>query len=302
MNKKTILVAGATGNLGSRIVKYLLQNGANVKVICRIAGDNTETLAKSGAEVIIIEKYNLTDLTKACLGVDCVISALSGLSDVLIDNQKILLEAAIAAKVPRFIPSDFSIDFTKLELGQNRNLDLRKTFHNQIENAPIAVTSIFNGAFADMVTAEMPLILFKIKKILCWGNADQKMDFTTIENTAEYTALVALDDHSPRYLYIAGSQISARDTSNIASKIFGAPYGIFRPGGLGLFKFIIKIARKFDKTEQELYPAWQGMQYMHNMMEGKVKFEKVDNNRYPELKFTTIEDILMAYLQNQKSM
>jgi hypothetical protein len=60
--------------------------------------------------------------------VTCVVSVLAGLREVIIDAQKVLLDAAIAAGVPLFIPSDYSLDFTKFSDGENRNLDLRRDF------------------------------------------------------------------------------------------------------------------------------------------------------------------------------
>jgi hypothetical protein len=50
--------------------------------------------------------------------------------------------------------------FYKLEKGQNRNLDFRRTFHEYIEKTPIKATTIFNGPFMDLLTTDMPLILF----------------------------------------------------------------------------------------------------------------------------------------------
>ena len=86
-------------------------------------------------------------------------SALQGLRDVIVETQSVLLDAAIKAGVPRFIPSDYSIDFTKFPLGENRNLDLRRDFHERLEKASISATTIFSGAFAEMLTGQMPLIL-----------------------------------------------------------------------------------------------------------------------------------------------
>jgi hypothetical protein len=80
------------------------------------------------------------------------VSALQGLGDVIVDMRTALLEGAIEAGVPRFIPSDYSIDFTKLPPGENRNLDLRRDFHKRLEKTPIFATTILNGAFADMLT------------------------------------------------------------------------------------------------------------------------------------------------------
>lgn len=295
--KKIILVAGATGDLGLRIVKALCGRGAEIRVLVRSTGNSekTQLLEKYGATVYTIHNWNLEELTPPCLGVSCVVSALAGLREVVIDAQKVLLDAAITAGVPRFIPSDYSLDFTKFVNGENRNLDLRREFHVYLDKSDIAATSIFNGAFADMLTGQMPLILFKQKLILYWGDADYKWGFTTIDNTAEYTAHVALDASTPRYLRIAGDQISPREVKEVVSEIIGEKFRLFRPGGKGLLGFIIQIARKFSSNENELYPAWQGMQYMHNMIDERSKIERLDNNRYPEMQWTSVKDVLTKF-------
>lgn len=67
-------------------------------------------------------------LISACKGVSCVISVLAGLRDVIITAQRQLLDAAVKAGVPRFVPSDFCTNFTQIEPGENRNFDLRREF------------------------------------------------------------------------------------------------------------------------------------------------------------------------------
>jgi hypothetical protein len=297
---KTIVMAGATGNLGSRIAKALIENGATVKAIVRKSTNKEKitNLEKLGVKVFEIDMLDKAAVSNICVGATCVVSALAGLEDVIIDTQKILLDASIEAAVPRFIPSDFSLDFTRFTDGENRNLDLRRKFHTYLDTQNITATTIFNGAFMDMLTNEMPLILFKQKRILYWGNADHKMCFTTIQNTAEYTALVAMDSDSPRYLRIAGEYTSPREIKDTMSKVTNTTYKFFRPGGKGLLQFIIKIARKFDKHEKELYPAWQGMQYMCNMIDERASIEKFNNNRYANMKWTSVENVVSAFLKS----
>ena len=299
--KKIILVAGATGNLGERIIKALLQKDVMVRVLVRQSSNSeiVNRLEKSGAEIYKITNWNVAEITAACADVTCVVSALAGLRDVVIDAQKILLDAAIAANVPRFIPSDYSLDFTKFSAGENRNLDLRREFHAYLDSRPIKATSIFNGAFAELLTGEMPLILFKQKLILYWGHADHKMIFTTMDNTAEYTANAAIDDSAPRYLRIAGDQISPREIRAVVARVTRDKYKFIRTGGQGLLGIIIKIARKFAPGKNELYPAWQGMQYMHNMIDDRSNIITLDNNRYTGIRWTTAEDVLTQY---QKSL
>ena len=198
----SVVLAGATGNLGGRIASALLGQGATVRAIVRrgTAPDKVARLQKLGVAVAEVDFASVVDVAKACSGATCVVSALAGLRDVIVDVQTVLLEAAVKASVPRFIPSDYSIDFTRLPVGQNRNLDLRREFHERLAKAPIAASSIFNGAFMDMLTGRAPFILFKLKRVLCWGNADQRMDFTTIDDTATFTAAAALDASTPRRL------------------------------------------------------------------------------------------------------
>jgi uncharacterized protein YbjT (DUF2867 family) len=295
--RNVILVAGATGNLGTRIVKALLNEDVEVRVLVRSNTDNQKLkfLKELGVNFYELSSWNVSEIKTACHGVSCVVSALAGLRDVMIDAQKVLLDAAIAAGVPRFIPSDYSLDFTKFTHGENRNLDLRREFHQYLDKSSIAATSVFNGAFSELLTKEMPMILFKQKLILYWGSADHKWGFTTMDNTAAYTAKVAVDTSTPRYLRIAGDLISPREVRAVASNVFGKKFRLFRPGGKGLLGAIIKITRKLAPGNNELYPAWQGMQYMHNMIDERSTIEKLDNDRYPQIKWTTVNDVLSNY-------
>ncbi len=296
MNDQTIVVAGATGNLGGRIARALLERGASVRALVRqgTARDKLERLQQLGVTIASVDLSSASQLIPACSGAACVVSALAGLRDVIVEAQAVLLDGAARAGVPRFIPSDYSIDFTKLPPGENRNLDLRRDFHKRLDKAPISATTIFNGAFTDMLTGQMPLILFKLKRVLYWGDADQCMDFTTMDDTAAFTASAALDPSTPRFLRIAGDQLSARELKGVISEVTGKEFRLFHAGGLGMLGTLIKVARTVAPGEKELYPAWQGMQYMRNMLDGRAKLEPLENDRYPGIRWTTARDVLAA--------
>ena len=295
--RKIIVVAGATGDLGGRIIKALLKKEASVRAIVRESTDidKVRKLEQLGVKVLTINMTDSKEIAKACEGAFCVISALAGLRDVIIDTQKKLLNGAVMAGVPHFIPSDFSIDFTDLEVGQNRNLDFRREFHQYLDKAPIASTTIFNGPFMDLLTGQMPMILDKQKWILYWGNPDQSIDFTTMDDTAEFTANVALDDTTPRFLRIAGDQITPRQMVKIVSNVKEKEFSLFRAGGIGLINTIIKTMKFFNPAKEDLYPIWQGMQYMRDMMEGRVKINTYDNNRYENMTWTSVKELLSIH-------
>jgi uncharacterized protein YbjT (DUF2867 family) len=289
-----ILVAGATGQLGERITHYLLLKGAKVRALIRKGSSNPriQTLRENGVEVIEVDFNDPTALIKAIAGASCVVSALSGLREVIVDTQMRLLDATMKAGVPRFFPSDFSIDYTKLSPGSNRNLDLRREFNQYVDQSGVQATSVLNGMFADLLTGEAPLVVSGMKKVIYWGNADQPLDFTTIENTAEFTAAAALDPSTPRYLRIAGEVATPRDIAIAASQAKGEKFGVFRVGGLGMLATMIKIARTLFPQNKETFPAWQGMQYMHNMFTGLPKMDSLDNNRFPGIQWTPLRNVL----------
>ncbi|MEZ0498343.1 NmrA family NAD(P)-binding protein [Sphingomonas sp. IW22] len=289
-----IVVAGATGDLGGRIVQELVRLNAPVVALAR-GGASAEELAASRADVRIVDFDDERSLTGAVAGATCVISALSGLEPVVIGAQGRLLDAAVRAGVPRFIPSDFAIDFRKLPPGTNRNLDLRKRFQARAEQADIRLTSVFNGAFMDMLTGTMPIVQHPIRRVLYWGSADQPMDFTTIADTAAFTARAAMDDTSPRALNICGGRVSARDLAEIVSKVHGRRYRVMPAGTVGSLGLVIAVAKRVAPGKAgEIYPAWQGMQYMRNLFAGEGMLDApFDNDRYPGMRWTRVEDVLL---------
>ncbi|MBG8555987.1 NmrA family NAD(P)-binding protein [Hymenobacter guriensis] len=291
-----IVLAGATGSLGLLIAHHLRQRGAAVRALVRPAASTTaetESLRRQGVEVAVVEYANAAALRQACTGAVCVVSALSGLRPVIVDAQTQLLEAAVAAGVPRFIPSDFSADFTRLPEGSNRNFDLRREFQRRLDQAPIQATSILNGMFMDLLTGQAPLVQPAIRRIVYWGDADQPLDFTTMVNTAEFTAAAALDATTPRYLRVAGQVASIRGLQAEVQAATGQEFRLLRVGGLGILGGLITVTRTLLPAKDEVFPPWQGMQYLHNMLSGQAKLpEPLDNARYPDIRYTQVRDVL----------
>ena len=299
MGDRVIVLAGATGRLGGLIARSLRDRGARVRAIVRpeTAPGKALQLRQAGAAIAEADYGDATQLARACEGGSCVVSAIAGLRDVIVDAQTQLLGAAVAAGVPRFIPSDFAIDFYKMPDGGNRNLDLRREFAARLDAAPISATSVLNGMFADLLAGQAPFIIRRIRRVVYWEDADQPMDFTTIEDTAAYTAAAALDRLTPRFLRIAGDVVTARDLADIASSVSGKRFKLFRAGDLGRFEKVIRLTRTLSPGTTDVYPPWQGMQYMRDMFDGRAKLEPLDNARYPDLRWTTVRDILRADAQ-----
>ncbi|MDF7815177.1 NmrA family NAD(P)-binding protein [Hymenobacter sp. YC55] len=248
-----------------------------------------EKLGKQGVEAVPVNMADVAALTEACAEVDCVVSSVAGLRDVIVEGQPVLLEAAVAAGVPRFIASDFSSDYTQQPTGENRNFDLRKEFQVRIEQAPLAATSILNGGFGELLTYGMPLLDFKQHQVGYWEDADWKIDFTTMDDTAAFTAAAALDETTPRWLHIASFQISPRELAAAAEVAGTGPFTLVRLGSRADLAARIAQTRAANPAgEQQLYANWQ--QYMLSMF--SVQNNPLDNARYPDVPWTSLQQVL----------
>ncbi|RYY41706.1 MAG: NAD-dependent epimerase/dehydratase family protein [Chitinophagaceae bacterium] len=286
-----VIVAGATGHLGRRIVQHLLQRGAQVRALVR-KGTHAAHPELAGATIFEVDYTRADSLIHACTGGNCIVSALSGLEDVIVAAQTRLLEAAVRTGVPRFIPSDYCIDYRGLQSGTNRNLDLRRRFAQRIDAAPIRATGILNGMFSDLLTGQAPLVLRKQHRILYWGDATQPLDFTTMDDTAAYTAAAALDESAPRYLQIAGDVLTIEGLRRAAEAATGEPFRRLRAGGLGVLKGMIATTKFLMPARKEVFPPWQGMQYLRDMLSGEAKLHELQNDRYSDLRWKSVQEVL----------
>lgn len=294
MTTKTgfVVVAGATGALGKLITKAVLARGVVVKALVRpnTSASRTEDIAKAGATIVPMDLSNIPTLTRELAGAMAVVSSLQGLEDVMHGAQGDLLDASKAAGVLRFIPSDFSLDFTKTNPGSNRNLDLRREFHKKLEESGISWTSILNGAFMDLLAGHGPMIDHTTRRVPYIGQPTQPLDFTTMADTAAYTAAVAVDPNpAPHFLRIASTVTSAQDMADAQTKVTGHQYTVKWMGPPAVVKATIRAMRLLG-GEDELMPTWQAMQYMENMMSGDGKNDPLDNGRYPDLKWKSLEE------------
>ena len=186
----TVTIAGLTGKLGQLITKAVLgYPKANIQGFCRDP-------SKLSKEITSNPRVNITQgssddfnaARKAVKGSDVVICAYLGPNDFMVDGQKTLIDAAIAEKVPRYIASDWALDFTKLKLGDLPPKDPMIQIKAYLETKPIKGVHILNGGFMQLFK-----MAFSQNEVGYWGTGDEKWDVTSYETCAEYTAAIAMD-------------------------------------------------------------------------------------------------------------
>ena len=65
-----------------------------------------------------------------------------------------------------------------------------------------------------------------------------------------------------------------------------------------MLKRLIAVTKFFVPGDSQIYPPWQGMQYMHNMYLGRCKLTELDNVRYP-VNFTGVRELLAEHLSGK---
>lgn len=103
-----VAIAGATGSLGRPVLEQLLIAGFDTTVLSRKDSSSTDSLAKHDNQKIInVDFENVQELTQALQGIEVVVSTLAIQAN---GAQNPLIDAAVAAGVKRFIPSEFGSD------------------------------------------------------------------------------------------------------------------------------------------------------------------------------------------------
>lgn len=293
--KLTVLVAGSTGMLGSKIVAALLDKGnLDVRAMVRSINDSNaenrqkiDAMEAKGATIVEGDVMQPETLLPACAGVDVVISAI-GNSEVTAPGQKNLIDAAKQQGVKRFIPSDYSVDYRKLDYGDNDNLDKRKEVFEYLQQSGLEYTLILNRAFMDMI-AYMPLFDLENQTFQYWGDGEMPLDFTTTDDTAKYVAEAVSDPNlANTALEVAGDTLTPKQLKATYEEATGTQLTEKLLGSIAEMQAWIATKKASAKSLNE----YVFHQYMYAMVSGKGKLDRIGNARYPNIKPMTVKQFL----------
>lgn len=300
MSRQTVLLAGATGMVGARIAEHLLNSpDATVKLLVRQSTlddparrEGVDGLAGRGAELVAGDVSDPASLDRATRGVDVVISALQGGRDVIVDGQIALARAAAANGVKRLLPSDFALDVFKATPGEHASFDLRREADELIAELDIEQINVLNGAFLEGVAMPGAVVAFDDDAVTAtfWGSGDERFEATTIDDTARYTARVALDpDAEPGKFAIAGDRISFHDIVAAHGRETGRRYEPRSRGDLDDLRAWADARAQDGDHDAELMGR-----YLQYMISGQTRLENLQNDRYPDIQPRTLDDLSPA--------
>jgi len=219
---KNVVVAGASGNIGSIFVdEFLKSQKFNVYVLTR--EDSTSTFP-SGVHVLKTD-YTVASLTSvlSSVHIDAVVATLSG--PALGAPQIALIDAAKAAGVKRFFPSEFGSDTTNekviklVEMFKEKKqiVDHLRTK----EGDGFEWTSLITGPFLDwgLQHSFLPVTL-KEHKFYQWDNGLVPFSVTNLPTIGK--AIVNLLSSAERLVATANKYVFISSHTITLEDLFGA--------------------------------------------------------------------------------
>lgn len=312
MEKSRVLLVGATGYLGKRLVKASLANGHPTFVLLRPEiGVDIEKIQlllsfkEQGAKLVKASFSDHQSLVDAVKQVDVVISAISG---VHIRSHHILLQLNLikaikeAGNIKRFLPSEFGTDPSKMshaiEPGRV-TFDDKMVIRKAIEEAGIPFTYVTANCFAGYFVGGLSQpgsIIPSTDHVLLLGHANVKAIYVDEDDIANYT-IKAVDD--PR---MVNKTLHIRPPENILSQI-DLVQAWEELIGKQLAKTTISEEDFLTKLKSMDYAEQVGLgHYYHVCYEGCLtNFELGDNEEeatqlYPEVDYVRAKDYLKRYL------
>lgn len=277
---KRVALAGASGNLGPAILTQLLKANFTVTVLTRQDSKSTFP-SESNLTVVPVDYASVSSLTSALKGHDAVVSTLTTQA---ISVQNHLIDAAIAAGVTRFIPSEFGSDTLsplahKLPVYGAKIAVQEYLAKKVAEGSSLSYTFVLTGAFFDWGLQVGFLVNLKDKKVELYDGGDRPFSTTRLATIGK--AVVGILQHPEqtqnRAVYVHDAVVTQNQIIAIAEKKLG--------GGAKFETTAVKTADLERSSYEELgKPSPNFGVAMVNFVKRAIwgegyggEFEKVDN-------------------------
>lgn len=182
MSLNKVGLIGATGNIGVVILKALLDGGFEVTILSREGSTSTDSLASHPKQKIVKVNFeDVSSITSALQGIEGLVSNVA--SHALLSQKKII-DAAIAAGVKRFLPSEFgsdlSVEANKQVPFNQPKIEIQHYLEEKVKTHPnFTYTSVTNGPFLDWCLKMGLFGNLKTREATVWDGGETRISTTT---------------------------------------------------------------------------------------------------------------------------
>ncbi|KAM6529737.1 hypothetical protein FALCPG4_007865 [Fusarium falciforme] len=293
----TILVgvAGITGQFGQLLTSKLLDTNQQVSVrgFCRNKAKLAQNLYSS-SQVEIVEggAYDRDQVANFVRGCDIVVCCYLGDDDLMIEGQKVLIDACEDEKVPRYMASDWCLDYTKLEFGQLFTKDPMKHVKTYLGTKEfVKGVHVLIGAFLEtLFSPYFGIYDSGTHTFSHWGEPGVLFETTSYGNAAEFTAQVVLDKEAVGIQRFVGDTKSMDDIALAYERVYGIKANVVIKGSAKQLYDKMWGVRNQPSSQPNEYMAMFYQYYMIN--EQTYVGPYLQNLKYPEVKALTTEEFM----------
>ncbi|GLA28130.1 NAD(P)-binding protein [Aspergillus phoenicis ATCC 13157] len=216
---ETVAIAGASGTLGPHVFQALVNAGFQVSILTR---SNKPGAYASNINVFEVDFNSVESLTTALKGVDAVISTVGGAA---VDNQTVLIDAAIAAGVKRFIPSEFGNVTTNPKVEKfpvySSVFKIRNYLQEKAAAGKLSWTVLACGAFLDLVLNTPTLLDFQNHTVTMLDEGDNRISSTSLPAVGRAIAAILqnFDATENRVMHVSEAILTQNQLIGFAKEI-----------------------------------------------------------------------------------
>ncbi|KAI0101505.1 NAD(P)-binding protein [Nemania sp. FL0031] len=243
-----VLVAGATGNIGQKLIASLLRRGHRVRALARSPEKlSAATTAQLESFVKSSTYYDVPALDAACAGVDAVICAYNGTPELQVEGQLFLFRAADrAGSVRVFVSASWNADYRRQGLGAHESYDGYHCFRRlaELASATLRPHFVFSGILAEVLFSAPGRVSFapsnhgvwdpEAKRAEIWGDPARKWQWTSEADAAEFSVAIAEREDAAEggFWTVCSGYDTLEDIARVYGQVRGTPVEVKRVGSV----------------------------------------------------------------------
>ena len=183
---KWLTSSQASGNLGSHILKALVDANFNVTVLTR---SNKPGLYDAKVKVVEVDYASVESLTAALKGIDALVCSLGHAG---LESQTLLIDASVAAGVKRFIPSEYGSCTTNPKVASFPiyvpMFKIKNYLEEKAKEGQLTWTVLACGAFLEFIFNQPFLLDYANHKATLYDEGDNRTSSTSMPNVGKAIA------------------------------------------------------------------------------------------------------------------
>lgn len=228
---RNILLIGATGSIGNVVLQALEKEPTFTLTVLQRASSTAQIPAHLDT-IKISDDYPTAGLVAAFRGKDVVINCMTTLA---VADQYRMIDAAVAAGVRRYVPSEYGLDNLRPEAQALSSVfrdkgRVQEYLRSKAKEGAIEWMSISCGMWLEWSMAHDFLGMhIAEKRFVLWDDGEGLFSCTTEENTAEAMVRAlkdAPDDTKNTNIYLSDFAISQKQLLEAIERIQGVRYTV----------------------------------------------------------------------------